>query len=82
MTVSVGWRDNDGRPSVAASGELPLGKAPPDAVAAATRFGRDIADGYICEIEIPARAGSESKNFRAEFFSNTYNVFCLLTPPK
>lgn len=62
--------------------EKVTGKAPPEAVAAATQPGRDIANGYVCEVGIPVLPDTEPKPFRAEFFSNTYNVFCLLTPAK
>lgn len=62
--------------------EKVTGKAPPDPVAAATRPGRDIGDGYLCELTIQGPTTSQSTNFRAEFFFNTYNVFCVLTPAK
>ena len=53
---------------------------PADVVAAVTRPGRDIADSHIVEVNV--QSSSEQKEFRfaAEFFSNTYNIFCLLTP--
>lgn len=56
------------------------GTAPPEAVAAVTRPGRDIADSHICDLDIPSRVAGSVVRFHAEFFSNTYNVFCLLTP--
>jgi hypothetical protein len=62
--------------------EKVTGRAPPDAVAAVTQPGRNIASSYVCEIAVADRQANESRNFRAEFFSNTYNVFCLLTPAR
>jgi hypothetical protein len=62
--------------------EKVTGKAPREAVAAVTQPGRDIANGYVCEIGIPILPGSEPKQFHAEFFFNRYNVFCLLMPSK
>jgi hypothetical protein len=58
------------------------GKAPPDAVAAVTQPGRRIEDGFVCDIRVSGRAAHDARAFRAEFFSNTYNIFCLLTPVK
>ena len=39
----------------------------------------DIADSERIEIRIPGEDGTEEP-FAAEFFTNTYNIFCLLTP--
>ncbi|OAI47802.1 hypothetical protein AYO44_08895 [Planctomycetaceae bacterium SCGC AG-212-F19] len=58
------------------------GAVPPEAVAVVTQQGRDIADGYVTEIAVSGRGGADKVLFRAEFFSNTYNIFCLLTPVK
>jgi hypothetical protein len=57
------------------------GMVPPEAVAAVTQPGHDIANSFVRELGITGRAGDES-TFRAEFFCNTYNIFCLLTPVK
>jgi hypothetical protein len=57
------------------------GMVPAEAVMAVTRPGHDIADGFVCEIGITGHGVKETM-FRAEFFSNTYNIFCLLTPTK
>lgn len=57
------------------------GIVPPEAVAAVAQPGLDIANSFVCELGIIGRAGEESK-FRAEFFCNTYNIFCLLTSVK
>jgi hypothetical protein len=56
------------------------GTVPAEVVAVVTQPGRDIADSY--SIEVAVRSSSEQKEFQfsAEFFSNKYNVFCLLTP--
>lgn len=62
--------------------EKVTGTVPPDAVAAVTQPGRDIANGHVCDIGIPSRAGGDPMMFRAEFFSNTYNIFCLLRPAR
>jgi hypothetical protein len=56
------------------------GTAPADVVAMVTQPGRDIANSR--SIEVAVRSSSEQKEFQffAEFFSNNYNIFCLLTP--
>ena len=58
------------------------GIVPPDAIAAVTQTGRDIAQSYVCNIGIPGRGAAEATMFRAEFFFNTFNIFCLLIPAK
>jgi len=58
------------------------GGVPGEAITAITEPGRDIAESYQCEIAISTRGPDESDTFCAEFFWNTYNVFCLLTPVK
>jgi Zn-dependent peptidase ImmA (M78 family) len=55
------------------------GTAPQEAVATVTTPGHDISDSYTTELNIRSQSGEESA-FQAEFFSNTYNIFCLLTP--
>ncbi len=50
-----------------------------EAVAAAWAPGRDIADSITVEVDVKI-AGNETVRFGAEYFSNGYNAFCLLTP--
>jgi len=50
-----------------------------ETVTMVTASGRDIADSYTTEARIKNQSG-ETKAFQAEFFYNTYNIFCLLTP--
>lgn len=56
------------------------GTIPAEIVAVVTQPGRDIADSHI--VDVTVRSSSEQKEFpfSAEYFSNTYNIFCLLTP--
>ncbi len=56
------------------------GTVPTEVVAVVAQRGRDIADSH--SIEVTVRSSSQQKEFQfsAEFFSNTYNIFCLLTP--
>ncbi len=58
------------------------GEVPEEAVAAVTRPGSDIADGYVCDVSIPDCGTDQPATFRAEFFCNTWNIFGLLTPAK
>lgn len=58
------------------------GAVPAETVTAVTHPGRGIADGVVGEIEIAGRSGSAKTMFRTEFFTNTYNIFCLMTPMK
>jgi Zn-dependent peptidase ImmA (M78 family) len=55
------------------------GTVPEEAVTTVTAPGRDIADSYTIEVQIKNQS-AEIKAFQAEFFYNTYNIFCLLTP--
>jgi Zn-dependent peptidase ImmA (M78 family) len=55
------------------------GTISPEAVAMITAPGHDIADSYRTEINIKNQSGGLNV-FQAEFFYNTYNIFCLLTP--
>jgi hypothetical protein len=57
------------------------GKVPVDVAAALANPGRDIADSETREVGVEGLSGTASL-FHAEFFSNTYNIFCLLTPPE
>jgi len=52
---------------------------PPDVAAQVLAPGRDIADSVTHEVTIKTAAGIDAR-FRAEFFSNTYSIFCLLRP--
>jgi hypothetical protein len=56
------------------------GAVPPEAVGAVTQSGQDIADSFVCNLGIAGRTAADVTMFRAEFFCNTYNIFCLLTP--
>lgn len=60
--------------------EKVFGSVPPGIAAKVTEPGRDIADS--CVAEIPVRLSSEQTRlvFQGEYFSNAYNIFCLLTP--
>jgi DNA-binding transcriptional regulator YiaG len=55
------------------------GTVPSEVVATVTAPGRDIADSHVTEIGIANPLGNELR-FQGEFFFNTYNIFCLLTP--
>ena len=56
------------------------GAVPAEVAEVVTQSGRDIADSH--RIEVTVRSSGERKEslVSAEFFSNTYNIFCLLTP--
>jgi len=56
------------------------GTVAPEVVAAITRRGRDIADSCVSEVAVKSSTDSKATQFQAEYFSNTYNIFCLLTP--
>lgn len=56
------------------------GAVPAEIAAVVTQTGRDIADSCPCELEIPCVNSGGMIPMQAEFFSNTYNIFCLLTP--
>ncbi len=58
------------------------GSVPDDVASVVTQPGRDIADSVVTELRISPRGSTEEVPFQAEFFSNTYNVFCLLAPRK
>jgi len=40
----------------------------------------DIAQSCTVQTKLTIPGGSESKEFRAEYFHNSFNIFCLLTP--
>ena len=48
------------------------------AVAVVWTPGRDIADSIVDDMDVEIQ-GKETVRFRAEYFSNGYNAFCLLT---
>jgi len=54
-------------------------KVPAEIATQLTRPGRDIADGILREFALQNPRGG-SQHFTLEFFSNTYNIFCLLVP--
>lgn len=56
------------------------GSIPAPLLARVTVPGRDIADSVCEQVHIGAPTGGDPRRFNAEFFWNTYNVFCLLTP--
>jgi Zn-dependent peptidase ImmA (M78 family) len=56
------------------------GSVPDDVARLVTRTGRDIADSERRDLFVRTSKEDEGNRFRAEYFSNTYNVFCLLTP--
>ncbi|NQT38494.1 MAG: ImmA/IrrE family metallo-endopeptidase [Planctomycetes bacterium] len=60
--------------------EKVFGTVAPDVVVAVTQTGRDIADSCVSEVSIRSSVDSKATQFQAEFFSNTWNIFCLLTP--
>jgi hypothetical protein len=51
-----------------------------EVVGAVTQPGRDIADSFVREVSVRSSIDSKATQFQAEFFSNTFNIFCLLTP--
>lgn len=59
--------------------DLAPGVVPSVVAGQVTMVGCDIADSVVTQVSIPSPDGQE-RAFRAEFFSNTYNIFCLLTP--
>jgi Zn-dependent peptidase ImmA (M78 family) len=50
-------------------------------VAAAWIPGRDIADSIVDDVTVET-GGGETTTFRAEYFFNGHNAFCLLTAPR
>ncbi|MEN8150176.1 MAG: ImmA/IrrE family metallo-endopeptidase [Planctomycetota bacterium] len=56
------------------------GVVPHEAAQELTTPGRDIADSIVAEALVAGPNGSSSP-FRLEFFSNSFSIFCLLTPP-
>jgi len=56
------------------------GNVPPDVASDLLSPGRDIKESIARDIAI-ARGKEGELPFRAEFFYNQYNIFCLLTPP-
>jgi len=56
------------------------GVVPDEIVAAITAPGRNIVESETADVEIGSPQHGTMTLFHAEFFSNTYNIFCLLTP--
>ncbi|MBM4091485.1 MAG: ImmA/IrrE family metallo-endopeptidase [Planctomycetes bacterium] len=56
------------------------GTVPTETVAVLTQPGRDIADSHKLEVTVRSSSDQQEFQFTAEFFSNTHNIFCLLTP--
>ncbi len=56
------------------------GVVPPEVVAAVAQPGRDIAIGHKIEVAVRSSNDQQEFQFIAEFFSNTYSIFCLLAP--
>ena len=56
------------------------GVVPNEAARELTTPGRDIADSIVVEAPVQGPDGSQNP-FRLEFFSNSFSIFCLLTPP-
>lgn len=56
------------------------GIVPPEVAAIVTQPGRDVADSHTLEVTVQSPSEQQEFQFAAEFFSNTYNIFCLLTP--
>lgn len=56
------------------------GNVPPEIAAEVTKPGRDIEQSSICEVTVQSPSRDDAQRYRGEFFSNTYNIFCLLTP--
>jgi hypothetical protein len=56
------------------------GSVPTDVAAEVTEPRRDIADSCVREIAIRSANQANDVRFRGEFFSNSWNIFGLLTP--
>lgn len=56
------------------------GTVPPEVVALITQPGRDIADSHNMEVAVRFSGDQKEHQFSAEFFSNTYNIFCFVLP--
>ena len=56
------------------------GVVSPDVAAAVAQPGRDIADSLVCDVSLTSPTERAELPFRAEFFYNQWNIFCLLTP--
>jgi Zn-dependent peptidase ImmA (M78 family) len=52
-----------------------------ETVAVVTAPGRDVGEGYRCNVTVRDQAG-DRRLFDGEFFYNRHNVFCFLTSPK
>jgi hypothetical protein len=58
------------------------GRVPAEIAAVVAQPGRDIAESVTCEVFITLPTSPDNLPFCAEFFCNTYNIFCLLTPKR
>jgi hypothetical protein len=56
------------------------GCVPADIAATVTERWRDLANSCVREMTIASLSQGNAISLRAEFFSNTYSIFCLLTP--
>lgn len=56
------------------------GEVPPEIAMELGRAGVDIASSIKKEISISSASMAKSFHFKAEFFTNSYNIFMLLTP--
>lgn len=56
------------------------GTVPADVVPVVTSPGRDIAESHKIEVSVRSSSERQESLFSGEFFSNTYNIFCLLMP--
>ena len=59
---------------------LTTGNVPADVASELLSPGRGIRESIVRDIPVSG-AGENRSSFRAEFFYNQYNIFCLLTPP-
>jgi len=55
------------------------GSVPPDIAVTLAQPGRDVSES-VCQPITLHRPGCEAVVLNCEFFTNTYNIFCLLTP--
>jgi hypothetical protein len=55
------------------------GSLSPEIAGMFTKPGRDFSQDHQSKVNIKTQHGEETA-FTAEYFSNTYNIFCLLTP--
>ncbi len=63
------------------TGSISRGEVPPHIAAAVTVRGRDIADSLLEDVLVRF-PDDTSKPYQGEFFSNQWNIFCILTPSR